>query len=297
MKELFENICLTQQYELKEILGRGGNAIVRKISSKANMNENFALKILVHNDKEKRSRFLQEIQFLKRLKDDPLIEVKHLNIIPILENVDITNINKDNINDLNNKNKSLWYTMPIAICIMDYIKTEPKNDKDKINNIAEGIIQLADTLHILHSKEIIHRDIKPDNIYYYNDGYALGDFGLMKNQEIDLYLTQSNRGVGAIFTIAPEMKRNPKMENVKPADIYSLAKTFWGLLNEENKCFDGQFNPLNETHKLNRKFTNSSYNFEKLGELLREATSDIPECRPTANDFKTKIKEWLKIFN
>ena len=41
--------------------------------------------------------------------------------------------------------------------------------------------------------------------------------------------TKSDRGLGAIFTIAPEMKRNPKPADASKADVFSLAKTLWML--------------------------------------------------------------------
>lgn len=69
--------------------------------------------------------------------------------------------------------KEYWYTMPIAEPIMQHI------DNNGIIGIVMGVIQLAETLELLHDKGISHRDIKPANIYYYNDRFYLGDFGLV----------------------------------------------------------------------------------------------------------------------
>lgn len=48
----------------------------------------------------------------------------------------------------------------------------------------------------------------PTKIYYYNGRFSLGDFGLVDFPDNDDF-TKSDQGLGAIFTIAPEMKRNP----------------------------------------------------------------------------------------
>ena len=122
-----------------------------------------------------------------------------------------------------------WYTMPIAELIMQHIENK------EIKEIVLGVVQLAETLELLHNKGISHRDIKPANIYYYNDRLSLGDFGLVDFPDNFDNLTKTDRGLGAIFTIAPEMKRNPQKADGKKADVFSLAKTMWMFLSKDEK--------------------------------------------------------------
>jgi len=101
---------------------------------------------------------------------------------------------------------------------VDYI-LENKLD---IEEIVKGIISLSETLEKLHEKDICHRDIKPSNIYYYNNRFAFGDFGLVDFPNNTDDFTKSDKGLGAIFTIAPEMKRNPKNADSKKADVSEI---------------------------------------------------------------------------
>lgn len=59
------------------------------------------------------------------------------------------------------KTKKYWYAMPIAIPLEDKLK-EVKSLEDKVN----CVLELARTLEALHKKDIVHRDIKPKNIYF-----------------------------------------------------------------------------------------------------------------------------------
>lgn len=56
--------------------------------------------------------------------------------------------------------------------------------------------------------------------------------------------------MGAVFTISPEMKRNPKEADGKKADVFSLAKTLWMFLTKDEKGFDGVYDYLDTNHSL-----------------------------------------------
>lgn len=66
-------------------------------------------------------------------------------------------------------------------------------------------------------------DIKPSNIYYYEGRFSLGDFGLVDFPDNDDF-TRSDQGLGAIFTIAPEMKRNLKWRTQVKLMFFHLQK-------------------------------------------------------------------------
>lgn len=167
------------KYEIIKELGEGGNAKVYSVKSKDDSNS-YALKDLIINGKEKYTRFINEIHIIKNYSSQ--IE----GIIPIIDySID-----------------EYWYVMPIAIPIMTYIID---NNID-ILDIIQGAIELCCTLEKLHNNNISHRDIKPSNIYFYNNRYCLADFGLAELIGETNYYTKSDKGLGAIFTIAPEMK-------------------------------------------------------------------------------------------
>ena len=98
--------------------------------------------------------------------------------------------------------------------------------------IAEAVgymLQLTSALFYAHQHNIIHRDIKPQNIYVMPDGtIKLGDFGIAQADGIDDGLTKPSEIVGSVHYLAPEISQG------KPAtiqsDIYAAGVTFFELL-------------------------------------------------------------------
>lgn len=257
---------LEKYYEIDR-LGKGGNADVYRVCDKLEGKE-FALKELRSRSKEKRIRFLNEIQIAEENSQSIT------GIIPVFD------CNKD----------QFWYTMPIATPVMNSI-----NDKD-IEEVIKGVIQLAETLRSLHNKEIYHRDIKPSNIYYYEGRFAFGDFGLVDFPD-NPDLTQSDRGLGAIFTIAPEMKRNPKQADASKADVYSLAKTMWMFLSRDEKGFDGVYNYLDTSHSLRNISSYKDVHLAEIDQLLKDATENDPNLRPNIYEFEERLRIWMDIYS
>lgn len=257
-------------YEIIDELGEGGNAKVYRVKCKED-NEEYALKVLVVGGKEKHSRFVNEINTIK--DNYQIIE----GIIPIYRF----------------SVEEYWYTMPIAISAVDYI-LENKLD---IEEIVKGIISLSETLEKLHEKDICHRDIKPSNIYYYNNRFAFGDFGLVDFPNNTDDFTKSDKGLGAIFTIAPEMKRNPKKADSKKADAFSLAKTMWIFLTNNEKGFDGVYNYLDPSHSLRYLEQYKNTHLVEIDELLKDSTDNNPDVRPTIEEFKERLINWIGVYS
>ena len=257
-------------YEIIDELGEGGNAKVYRVKCKED-NEEYALKDLVVGGKEKHSRFVNEINTIK--DNYQIIE----GIIPIYRF----------------SVEEYWYTMPIAISAVDYI-LENKLD---IEEVVKGIISLSETLEKLHEKDICHRDIKPSNIYYYNNRFAFGDFGLVDFPNNTDDFTKSDKGLGAIFTIAPEMKRNPKNADSKKADVFSLAKTMWMFLTNNEKGFDGVYNYLDPSHSLRYFERYKNTHLVEIDELLKDSTDNNPDFRPTIEEFKERLINWIDVYS
>lgn len=261
-----------QDFQIIEKLGEGGNAEVFLVKRTSDQQE-LALKQLKKNNrgKEKKTRFIQEAKIM--LENYPLVE----GILPILDFSE----------------EEYWYTMPIAIPAIQYIQ----RNKLDIQEIVHYTEQLCDTLIYLHEKEISHRDIKPSNIYFYNEKFSFGDFGLVDFPNNTDGFTRSDKGLGAIFTIAPEMKRNPKEADGKKADVFSLAKTLWMFLTNDEKGFDGVYNYADSNHGLHNFEQYRNVHLVELEQLLTESTDNDPEKRPTVKEFKKRLIEWGRIYS
>lgn len=254
------------RYMLIKEMGSGGNANVYLVQD-IETHCQYALKELYNCTKEKKARFISEIEIARE-------NAKSIKgIIPVLCS----------------NEEEFWYIMPVANPILE------KNEKLSVKQIVEGTIQLCETLEQLHAKAIFHRDIKPDNIYIYEGRFALGDFGLVDFPENTEELTQSDRGLGATFTIAPEMKRNPKEADGGKADIYSLAKTLWMFLSADDKGFEGVYNYLDPNHSLRAYPKCKGIHIVEIEELLKDATNNNPILRPTAEEFKERLQIWIDV--
>lgn len=262
-----KKITWEEKYERIKILGEGGNAKVFLVKDKRTGNE-YALKTLYNKSEEKKSRFIDEINIINQNSDID-------GIIPIIEYSE----------------KEYWYTMPIAIPVIDYIKNEKKEEKE----IIRGVIELAKTLESLHLKDIAHRDIKPSNLYFYKGRYCLGDFGLVEFPDNPNDFTRSDKGLGAVFTIAPEMKRDPKHADGKKADVFSLAKTMWMLLTGDERGFDGVYNFLDKSHSLRSMEEFKEKHTVEIEKLLICSTDNNPEERPDMVGFGKQLKEWMTV--
>ena len=97
-------------------------------------------------------------------------------------------------------------------------------------------MDMCTALGICHRKNIIHRDIKPQNIFITDNGnYKLGDFGIARTMEKTMGGMSRK---GTYRYMAPEVFRGDEYDQT--VDIYSLGIVLYTLLNENR----GPFLPL-----------------------------------------------------
>lgn len=268
------------EYKIMRRMDGGGNANV--FVAENARGEEVAIKILREEtgngkkaekrNRKKRIRFKIETEMVVGIQD----EIK--GVIPIFS-----------YGLPDEKTKKYWYAMPIAIPLEDKLK-EVKSLEDKVN----CVLELARTLEALHKKDIVHRDIKPKNIYFYNGKYCLGDFGLVDYPE-KRDLTSLQEAVGPKATMAPEMRYNAKNADGKKADVYSLAKTLWIVLTGVDHGFEGRYEEDDAIIGLRNDKRYKKEHLVELEVLLKQATEYDPSLRPSMETFVTTLEKWLEI--
>jgi len=193
-------ILLLNRYELLEKIGEGGMGIVYKARCTL-LNRFVAVKILKSelNDCE---------DFIARFKREAnsIASLSHPNIV--------------NVYDVGSENN-------INFIVMEYINGKTlkqiiqKNVRLSPLKTLDIAFQIAKALECAHKNNIIHRDIKPDNILITEDNIVkLTDFGIAKVTD-SVTITNPNKIVGSVHYFSPEQAKG-KFVDCR-TDIYSLG--------------------------------------------------------------------------
>ncbi|MBS0203377.1 MAG: serine/threonine protein kinase [Planctomycetes bacterium] len=99
-----------------------------------------------------------------------------------------------------------------------------------IGDALHVVLRCAEALQVAHDQNMIHRDIKPDNIMLTSKGKVkVADFGLAKAADEDLSMTQTGTGLGTPYYMAPEQARNAKYVDCR-TDVYAVGITLYYFL-------------------------------------------------------------------
>ena len=145
-------------WRLLSYVREGGNAVVWRASGTDG--REIALKVLkLPEGSERYDRFAQEVRvhlevLRNRMGVLPLLDAH----VPVGERID----------------EPPWLAMPLAIPLAEHLGTTPSPSA-----VVEAGAVIARTLaELLEQHGVSHRDIKPDNLYWYG-GPVVGDFGLV----------------------------------------------------------------------------------------------------------------------
>jgi serine/threonine protein kinase len=100
--------------------------------------------------------------------------------------------------------------------------------------------QVCDAVAAAHNADILHRDLKPQNIFIRKDGsIVVGDFGLCIDlNDAQERATQTLEAVGADRYIAPEVAKGRVAEPQATSDVYSLGKVLYFILSRKTLIWE-----------------------------------------------------------
>lgn len=198
---------LENTYKIKRLIGSGGMGDVY-LATDIRLDRPVAVKVLKlssSSEKEALERFNREAKAVAKLS--------HPNIVSIFDVGEVDNFN---------------------YMVMEYVEGKNLNlilDKNQLSiKLSIKIIkQLCDVVDFIHSKEIVHRDIKTANIMVNSDfNIKLTDFGIAKIHN-QLNLTQDGSMLGSVLYAPPEQFLNSQ-DIDKRADLYSIGVCFYEML-------------------------------------------------------------------
>lgn len=197
---------LDNRYELLELIGSGGMANVYKTKCHR-LNRLVAVKIL-------KSELAQDAEFRRRFRDESLAVAKlsHANIMSVY---DVSS------------SQGIEY---IVMELLDGITLKQYMERRNRMNWREAlhfITQIMRGLSHAHSRGIIHRDIKPQNIMVLRDGTVkVADFGIACLADANQTLTQE--ALGSVHYISPEQAKGERLD--ERSDVYSAGVVLYEML-------------------------------------------------------------------
>ena len=205
-----DNFCgkrLDGRYEIKEIIGVGGMAVVYKAYD--NIDDRVvAIKIL-------KDEYLSNEEFKRRFKNES-------KAIAVLSHPNIVRVYNVSFGD---RIQYIVMEYVDGITLKEYIEQQGAvNWKEAVHFMG----QILAALQHAHDKGIVHQDIKPQNILLLQDGtIKVTDFGIARFSRTDADTT-SDKAIGSVHYISPEQARGEVTD--EKADIYSVGVVMYEML-------------------------------------------------------------------
>ncbi|MHC4660530.1 MAG: serine/threonine protein kinase [Planctomycetota bacterium] len=196
-------------YEILAKLGQGGMGAVYKARQRS-MERIVALKILP-------PKFAKNPDFIERFVREAraVAKLNHENIIAGI--------------DVGESNGLYYFAMEYADgqTVYERIRQSGPIAEDEAIDIT---LQIARALEHAHRHDLVHRDVKPQNIIITKKGIAkLCDLGLAKTEDSEASVTQRGVSVGTPHYISPEQAKGEVDVDIR-SDIYSLGASFYHMV-------------------------------------------------------------------
>lgn len=198
---------LDGRYEIREIIGVGGMAVVYKAYDNIE-DRTVAIKIL-------KEEYVANEEFQRRFKNESkaIAILSHPNVVKVF--------------DVSYGDLIQYIVMEYidGITLKEYIEQQGSLGwKDAVH----FTIQILKGLQHAHDKGIVHRDIKPQNIMVLRDGtIKVTDFGIARFARSE-QKTITDKAIGSVHYISPEQARGENTD--EKADVYSVGVILYEML-------------------------------------------------------------------
>lgn len=198
---------LDGRYEIQEVIGVGGMAVVYKAYDNID-DRTVAVKIL-------KDEYLANEEFRRRFKNESkaIAVLSHPNIVKVY--------------NVSYGDRLQYIVMEYVegITLKEYIEQQHRLG---IKETVHFTIQILRALQHAHDKGIVHRDIKPQNIMLLSNGnIKVTDFGIARFSYSDTK-TMTDSAIGSVHYISPEQARGDATDD--RADIYSVGVVLYEML-------------------------------------------------------------------
>jgi len=171
-----------------------------------------------------------------------------------------------------------------GVDLKNYVEKYGRLNEQEVVNVFSLVLQ---AFEYAHSKGIVHRDVKPSNIFRLDDGsIKILDFGIAKILDEEFDLTKTGTQMGTPMYMSPEQVKDSKSIDFR-SDIYSLGVSLYYLCTGTppyDKTLSSNFDIMNSI--VNKPLTKTPLISSELFAVIEKATQKAPDLRyQNCNEF------------